>query len=466
MGSGQTAKYARVFEVDVGKQAQALSLLRFTDYFLVFSCGMMSISVLGSIFEPDMGGVVDVFIGIVISILLAYAGYTGFRHVGVLSPRVWKQYRVIMRVLSVVGLLVLLVGVGILAYSAPDSSSPEFFNALVFIFCGSWCLVMCPLSLRALRKLSNEHVSPFGLGISEIIERVEHQADAAGIDVASLPRLNKKKGYIYATIAAAILLSWALMPTGAVSKKPGEESRMTSAVLALGGFFAFRARRYFQVNADKLIEHDKRQPVLFLRSFDDDEKLQYANAHKSFLDFSLETRLTRHFLGFGPFVAIGSPKEKLPQVGAARVLLPDDQWQQRVLGWMLQSQLIVMYAGKTPWVNWELRQVLRGPGAERLLMLFPEMKGWWPSRIRADLKQRYELLKVAFKGTPWEEELAAWTDLEGLRGIVFNKDGSAVIIRSQSANRDAYHLAAVVGHYVLLERLRIPEELVRPLKAA
>jgi hypothetical protein len=80
------------------------------------------------------------------------------------------------------------------------------------------------------------------------------------------------------------------------------------------------------------------------------------HSQRAVLDFSLETRLAKHFSRFGPFIAVGSPKESLPQPGAARIFLPHDQWQDRILAWMQEAELIVMYAGRTQSVNWELRK--------------------------------------------------------------------------------------------------------------
>jgi hypothetical protein len=91
----------------------------------------------------------------------------------------------------------------------------------------------------------------------------------------------------------------------------------------LGFFLLVRARRYLQIDTDSLLAVDQRPPILFLRSFDDDEKQRFTRSDKAFLDFSLETRLSNHFSRFGPFIAIGSPKEAVPQLGASRVLLSE-----------------------------------------------------------------------------------------------------------------------------------------------
>jgi hypothetical protein len=42
-------------------------------------------------------------------------------------------------------------------------------------------------------------------------------------------------------------------------------------------------------------------------------------------DFSLEERIATHFHQFGPFIAIGSPQEPVPILGAARVKVTDDE---------------------------------------------------------------------------------------------------------------------------------------------
>src|SRR5690606_29679255 len=105
------------------------------------------------------------------------------------------------------------------------------------------------------------------------------------------------------------------------------------------------AKQYFQVSADSLLGKDKRPPILFLRSFSDDPKVNAAAGitHEGLaqlIDFSVETRLANHFMDFGPFIAIGSPKETVPQIGAARVKLSDEEWQAAVTNWMETSSVI------------------------------------------------------------------------------------------------------------------------------
>jgi len=178
--------------------------------------------------------------------------------------------------------------------------------------------------------------------------------------------------------------------------------------------------------------------------------LAYHSSKKALLDFSLETRLYYHFSRFGPFVAIGSPNETDPQLGAARVLLSDDEWQSRVLSWIRNARLIIMYSGTTHWVNWELRQVIGNECATRLILMIPEIRALLWAR-KEEISARVEQIREGFRGTPWEEELLCFNDFARLRAMLFRPDGSMVMVRSRSNSRDSYHLAALVAHHILID---------------
>jgi hypothetical protein len=232
---------------------------------------------------------------------------------------------------------------------------------------------------------------------------------------------------------------------------------MFQQISLLGYFLLIRARRYFQVRADSLLALDKRKPILFLRSFEDDEKIKFSNSAIAFLDFSLETRLSNHFTYFGPFIAIGSPKDTVPIPGAARVVLSDSEWQPKVETWMAEAGVIVMYSGKTQWVNWELARLIRTGRVPKLILMIPEIKRWRPAIRTKDINARIEYMREAFRNTKWSGALAAFQDYRDVRAMLFRSDGSLIVIKSRPRNRDSYHLAALIAHYVLL---RQPAKLV------
>src|SRR5262249_22081211 len=122
-----------------------------------------------------------------------------------------------------------------------------------------------------------------------------------------------------------------------------------------------------------------------------------------------------------------------------------------VLLWMRNAKIIIMYSGKTHWVNWELQKVLESKCAGRLILMIPEVKGWRSSIRSKEISARLEHIKKVFKNTPWEDKLLHLDDLTGLRAMLFRPDGAMVVIKSRSRSRDSYHLAALVAHQILID---------------
>ena len=304
---------------------------------------------------------------------------------------------------------------------------------------------VCVLLLR------RSQIPSTGMTLKGLLESLAARGGAAAQSATRIPRADLPRGLLYGMGGVLLLLVIVFTPTTADDGRPSVFLRLTDPIRLLGFFLIVRARRYFQVDADSLLAVDKRAPVLFLRSFADDERQHYGTSQRALLDFSLETRLANHFYRFGPFIAIGSPKETVPQPGAARVLLGDDEWQTRVLGWMRDANLIIMYCGKTQWVNWELRRVVEGGRATSLILMFPEIKTWRASLRKQDIAARVKRLREVFRDTAWNEELMAFNDFEGLRVMLFRPDGSMVMVKSHSRSRDAYHLAALIAHQQLLD---------------
>jgi hypothetical protein len=121
---------------------------------------------------------------------------------------------------------------------------------------------------------------------------------------------------------------------------------------------------------------------------------------------------------------------------------------------MREANLIVMYSGKTHWVNWELQKLIENECVTRLILMMPEIKAWRRSKRRANISARVGQIREVFKSTPWEEALSEFDDFSGLRAMIFRPDGSMVMVKSQSHKRDSYHLAALVTHLILLDSAR------------
>jgi hypothetical protein len=444
----------RITEIDITKQARALALLRLTDYALVVLCGLWAIGFLSElVVDLRSAGVGMLLFELTASAILGFAAYTGWRHVGVIDPAVWRSYRVVFPLLVVFCLFVagsVLVASGSLSnlMEQDRAHAVQQMSALLNAF---WIAAVSLLGWISLSRLRKTNITAMGATVDQVLSRLAKRAGVAAVQATHIKRINTPRGLAMGAAGALVLLLLIVVPTPSNKILADFMLRMNQQVTLLGFFLLLRARRYFQTDADSLLAVDQRPPILFLRSFEDDEKQRYGGSDKAFLDFSLETRLCNHFSRFGPFVAIGSPKETVPQLGAARVLLSDNEWQPRILTWMQQAQLVIMYSGKTHWVNWELRKLLENGCATRLILMVPEIKAWRRSKRSQDISARVEQIREVFRATPWEEELLQFDDFVGLRAMLFRADGSMVMVKSRSRRRDSYHLAALLAHQVLLD---------------
>ena len=296
-----------------------------------------------------------------------------------------------------------------------------------------------------------------GIRLRELLTRLKRQGGASAEHLATARQIDRRRGVLYGIGGAVLLLAVTFAPLPTEGRQATNVLRLFQQLNLLAFFLIVRARRYFQVSADSLLAVDKRPPILFLRSFADDERQRYSSSERALLDFSLETRLANHFLHFGPFVAVGSPKETVPQPGAARVLLADEEWQSRVLGWMKDSNLIIMYCGASQWVNWELEKVVESGRSTSLILRVSRDKGFPASRRQKDITARVEQIRDVFRDTPWHEELMEFSDFTRARAMLFRADGSVVIIKSRSRSRDSYHLGALIAHQQLLEPMTVPD---------
>jgi hypothetical protein len=230
-------------------------------------------------------------------------------------------------------------------------------------------------------------------------------------------------------------------------------------MVMLSGFIFVRAAQAAQPSIERVREVDKRRPILLLRSFRDDklvapERRRYGpfvvNAIRRF-----EQQIADSFQELGPLIAIGEPGEKVPQLGAARSYLANDQWQAAVLGWIEEAMMIVMIAGTTEWIRWELHRILeKGRDAHLVILLPPDR---WQFLIRGKSKlstrqQRWANVLASFAGTAWAGPLGA-LDITNVLLVQLEPGGRITAIKADSVHVQAYQLAIMVA---------VDDEFVRP----
>ena len=135
-------------------------------------------------------------------------------------------------------------------------------------------------------------------------------------------------------------------------------------------------RRMRSPGAVATLRSDPRAPVIYLRPFRDDGvlwHLSFLRSHRrfsptAFLNRTYEQRLAHGLKGLGPFVAIGSPGENRPDLGASRFYVKDPYWQQTVSDLINTAQLVVLHTGESDGLIWECHQALEQCPPEKLIL--------------------------------------------------------------------------------------------------
>ncbi|MGZ8566595.1 MAG: hypothetical protein ACXWXS_06050 [Actinomycetota bacterium] len=151
-------------------------------------------------------------------------------------------------------------------------------------------------------------------------------------------------------------------------------------LLILGGFAVRLARTWARTSAERLRARDRRPPILYLRSFEDDALRLPAvvSARRPFLELfavrgsdPFEEAIAWQVAPYGPVVAIGRPGRSLRSLGAARDHLADDVWRQGVAERMASARAIVVIIGATEGLHWEVAQLITGGHMGRVVFVFP-----------------------------------------------------------------------------------------------
>ncbi|WP_405731041.1 hypothetical protein OG885_14590 [Streptomyces sp. NBC_00028] len=149
---------------------------------------------------------------------------------------------------------------------------------------------------------------------------------------------------------------------------------------ALGRVWEQNGRRHTAEILDPLRAAHSTEHVLYLRPFDLDTvmsgmpmELSGGGASLTNVFFlsgrTLEEDLVRRFGRLGRVVAIGRPGEPLPEAGAERMYVADDEWQRVVSGLIARARVVTLSVGTGQGTVWEFVESLRVLPPERLVLL-------------------------------------------------------------------------------------------------
>ena len=145
-------------------------------------------------------------------------------------------------------------------------------------------------------------------------------------------------------------------------------------LFAVGVLLVARGRQMRALPALELLRRDRRPPVLFLRSFDDDDLIDPTPRILPLGDWfprRYEESLAKALRAVGPMITIGRPGEKLALLGAGRLLVPDHAWQAAVDYLGTSAVTVVLMVGRSQGIWWEINSSLRLLPMHRLLFFFP-----------------------------------------------------------------------------------------------
>lgn len=156
-------------------------------------------------------------------------------------------------------------------------------------------------------------------------------------------------------------------------------------IMMLGVAIYLYASRLGSVSAGDLLAKDKRAPIVFVRSFQDEQDdYSLTGYNKSLKSMDTDALSNNNVWGpgfqlqfntllesIGPYIAIGRPGENLAGIGAARVYVSDDDWQDKILEYFHRSQMVIMRAGKTQGLHWELEQLVEMQKPQNILLILP-----------------------------------------------------------------------------------------------
>jgi hypothetical protein len=124
-----------------------------------------------------------------------------------------------------------------------------------------------------------------------------------------------------------------------------------------------RARQFTAEGAVARLRRDRRPPVVYLRPFAADHRFVWGVK-------SREELMAEDVDKIGPFVAIGRPDERIPDLGAGRLYVADEAWQQVVRMLVDESQLVILQAGGSDGVRWELNELISRRNRRKLVLYF------------------------------------------------------------------------------------------------
>jgi threonine/homoserine/homoserine lactone efflux protein len=246
---------------------------------------------------------------------------------------------------------------------------------------------------------------------------------------------------VIAPLVGVTVMAFAVAPGGNDSRNLWLELAIMFGGAVVSGYALLRLSRTFRrlrrerqrlraATAAEARATDPRAPIVLLRAFRDDGQ-QVALLDEQGLPVTLEEVLVERLARHGPVIAVGSPGERLPPIGASREYVSGD-WRARVTQLIDNAGVIVVLLDRTPGLLWEIRQVVTRRREERLLIIVPD-------EATVELEERWRALRRIIESCrPELDDDGLSIALDGTLAVVFDSDHRAHRILARDRSRPYY----------------------------
>lgn len=246
----------------------------------------------------------------------------------------------------------------------------------------------------------------------------------------------RRVGWVALIVGAAMVLAGLVIGGGPYPARglTGTEWLVRVALMGVGAMLAVWGRKALArqrlmdvTSSDAALAADPRPPVLYLRSFQDDEDggrfAELTPGHfggvggvaGGIVLSSLgalrteEEQIGRAFAEIGPFLAVRQPGKETAQLGAARRDFTDEQWRSEVAALIGKSARVVLRAGFGEGLRWEIQKTVELADPTRVILLAP----FGMAKYEAFVRFASPLFP---RGLP--EQTMPWAALPNFAGVV------------------------------------------------
>ncbi len=203
------------------------------------------------------------------------------------------------------------------------------------------------------------------------------------------PRQNRFLGWLLTTTGFSAFVGSLIPAIIAQDAGPHDDLYMLLSLVMFGGgaTLVIYGKRHLTRRAEDVLAKDPRAPIVFLRSFGEESedfglRSFFRAVGTAFTSRSMgltvspwgptfQSQLAMVMERIGPYIAVGRPGAPLPGTGAARLYVPDDLWQARVCELLQGARLVIIRAGTSAGLQWEIKNVMQSIRPQQLLVILP-----------------------------------------------------------------------------------------------